>query len=379
MWKNNVRILAVLLCCLALVFTAAALEPTDYGYYDANDDGKTELVDVLLMLRALVNGESDIPLLRVIRTVRASTDADVVSGTLTAVADGTFTLKKSDSTLLSVPAAALGIYAGDDLTSYVGFPATLSHSVTDADKLYAAKVDRARNGVAVATAGSTAATVNGASVTLEAAPFAEGGTLLVPAQFAAEALSATLAWDGVHMTFAKEGRSRVLLPTVKNGTSFVPLAALAEAFSDTAAWDAESGTLTVIAVAKATVAPEAVTAHAGESVEIPLIVKDSPGVTGLQFYISYDPALLTYSGTKGGNSGMHLQSSSAGACPVKVVLANLSLKEKLGTFTAAKLTFTVPEGTPAGTYTIDITQIDAYDKDVIAVPIVFSDITVTVE
>ena len=68
MWKNNARILAVLLCCLALAFTAAALKPTDYGYYDANDDGKTEIVDVLLMLRALVNGEADIPLLRVIRT-----------------------------------------------------------------------------------------------------------------------------------------------------------------------------------------------------------------------------------------------------------------------------------------------------------------------
>ncbi len=379
MWKNNARILTALLCCLALICTAAALEPTDYGYYDANDDGKTELVDVLLMLRALVNGEADIPLLRVIRTVKASTDTDVVSGTLTAVADGAFTLKKSDGTLFSVPAATLGICAGDDLTSYVGFSATFSRSVTDADKLYAAKVSRTRNGVAVVTAGSTDAVLNGAPVPLSAAPFVQSGVLMVPADFAAEALGATLALDAETATFAKEGSTHSLPITEQSGCACVPLATLAASFGDLSTWDADVGKLTVIALTKGTVVAENVTAKAGESLSIPLLIKDSPGVTGIQFYISYDPAVLTYTGTKGGNSGMHLQSSAKGACPIKVVLANLSLKEKFGTFTAATVNFTVPEGTPAGTYTIDITQIDAYDKDIVFVPLVYSDITVTVE
>ena len=96
MGMNMKRFLLTALLCLALLPAATAQEPTDYGYYDPNTDGKTEISDVLSLLRDRLNANADISLLRVIRTLKAAADSTVISGTVTAAGTDTLTVPADD-------------------------------------------------------------------------------------------------------------------------------------------------------------------------------------------------------------------------------------------------------------------------------------------
>lgn len=381
-----------------LLFAAAAADTDTYGYYDYNEDGKAELVDVLSLLYDKLNTNEDIPLLRVIRALKASADSTVIRGTVTAADAETFTVTAS-SNAYTVTAAAFGLHKGDDFTSYIGYPVNVSFSATDPAKVYAAKIDRENNAVISVTAGDKTAYVNGKTVLLDAAPFVTEDTLLVPARFVAESLGTTVAWNQTTNTaILEEGSTRLemqmdntavtvngttatvpVAATIVDNRTYLPFAFVAETFGKTAQWNGDAQTVTVIDYAKALLYAEKVTAKAGDTVTVPLLVKNCPGVAGLQFTVHYDGTVLSYTQATGGNSGMYLSCSEAGKNPIKVVLANLSLKNKFGSFTVANLTFTVAESAEAGDYRISFSNVDAYDKEVVEIPLLFTDIVLTIE
>ena len=126
---------------------------------------------------------------------------------------------------------------------------------------------------------------------LPAAPFVRDGALFVPIELLREA-EIVCTDISAGYSFAKNGVSVSLTETttpaliVQDETVFAPFAYLAEQFGDgvTAAEDA----LTVIAYAQAFLYAEAVTAKAGETVEIPLLVRNAAGITGMQFLARLD-------------------------------------------------------------------------------------------
>lgn len=396
MKKHLSRILLGALCAAVLLLAAAATDTDACDYYDYTRDGRVELVDTLALLHDQLNSNADISLLRVLRSLKAATDSRIVSGTVKAVTADGFSVTQGANTV-SVSVTRLGLHAADDLTSYVGFPITLSLSATDAARVYAAKIDRDVNTVSVVTAGSTVADLCGAAVTLEAAPFFREDTLLVPARFVAEAVGASVAWnretqtailekgdislamsmDSTAVTVNGKTVTAPAAATIVENRTYLPLAFVAEVFG--AKTVANGDTLTVIDYAKTVLYTKTTTAKAGETVSVPILLKNSPGITGLQFSVGYDARTFTYGGVQNGNSGMFCSASDKGANPVKVVLANLSLKEKVGNFTVVSLTFTVSETAAPGTYTLSLGKIDAYDKDIVAVPTIAETVTVTVE
>ena len=97
--------------------------------------------------------------------------------------------------------------------------------------------------------GSTTFTDNGASRTLEAAPFISGGRTMVPLRVIGEALGATdLALDRGVVSLVLDGRTITMTvgqplpgnmgtPVIIAGRTFVPLAYIIEEMGATARWD----------------------------------------------------------------------------------------------------------------------------------------------
>lgn len=398
MKKAYLRVLLCSLLAAMLLFSAAAAETDAYGYYDYNEDGKAEIVDVLSLLNDKLNTDADIPLLRVIRALKASADSTVIKGTVTAAEEGILTVT-ANKIAYAVPASSFGLHAAEDLASFINFPATVSLSASDASKTYAAKVDREGNTVISVTAGSKTAYINGEAATLDVAPFVADDTLLVPARFVAESLGTTIAWeqatktailekdstrlemqmDNTAVTVNGKAATAPVAATIVDNRTYLPFAFVAETFGMTAQWNGDAQTVTVIDYAKALLYAEKITAKAGDTVTVPLFVKNCPGIAGLQFSATYDSAVLSYTKSAGGNSGMYTSCSAAGANPVKVALANLNLKNKYGSFTVVSLTFTVAETAAAGECRIWIDNVNAYDKDVVELPMWFTDIALTIE
>ncbi len=102
-------------------------------------------------------------------------------------------------------------------------------------------------------------------------------------------------------------------------------------------------------------------AKAGEEVVITLAVKNSPGIAGVQFYVGYDSDVMTYVSGKGIDKNFYIAlSPEAEANPVKVVAANLGLKNISGDITFAEITFKLNSSAKPGEYDVSLSSVEAY-------------------
>lgn len=129
--------------------------------------------------------------------------------------------------------------------------------------------------------------------------------------------------------------------------------------------------LSAFAAETATASINSATAKAGDEITLTVKMTGNPGIVGAQLYVGYDANVMSYVSAKSGTSDFYFSASeNQGANPVKVVLANLSLKEVTGDFTVAEITFKVNENAKAGEYTVSLSSVEAYDSDI--APVAFS-------
>lgn len=136
------KILCSLLFCLVLIFSSSAAA-TEFGYYDANLDGCVEIDDVFTYLHSILNNKGDdVPLLRVVRTLKASVASIAVNATVVAADTDacTVTFSIQDSGVVTFPYAPLGITDIPDAEALVGMPATLAieYPIGEDSEIYAA-------------------------------------------------------------------------------------------------------------------------------------------------------------------------------------------------------------------------------------------------
>jgi len=121
------------------------------------------------------------------------------------------------------------------------------------------------------------------------------------------------------------------------------------------------------------------TAAAGGEVTLTVSVKNSTGIAGIAFALSYDSSVMSYVSAKGADSSFFSAvSPEAGANPVKITMANLSLAEKTGDFTAATVTFKVADGVKAGNYSVALSVTEAYNAKIEPVAVTATNGAVTV-
>lgn len=122
------------------------------------------------------------------------------------------------------------------------------------------------------------------------------------------------------------------------------------------------------------------TAKAGEEITLTVNMANNPGIVGAQLYVGYDANVMTYVSAKAGTSSFYFSASTEqGANPVKLVLANLSLQEVSGDFKVAEITFKINEDAKAGEYTVSLSSVEAYDKDIAPVAFAAKNGSVTVK
>ncbi len=137
--------------------------------------------------------------------------------------------------------------------------------------------------------------------------------------------------------------------------------------------------------ANATVSINDVTAKAGEEFVITLAIKNSPGIAGAQFYLGYDSEVMTYVSGSGVDKNFFIAvSPDADANPVKVVAANLGLKNITGDITVAEIKFKINSSVKAGEYDINLSSVEAYcaqgeDDEIVNVPLSVKNAVVTVK
>ncbi len=138
------KILCSLLFCLILVFSISAANE-EFGYYDANLDGCVEMDDVFTYLKSILNNKGDdVPLLRVIRTLKAYVASTAVNATVVGVDTDacTVTFSITDAENVTFPYAPLGITDVPDVDAFIGMPATLAveHPIDEDSDIYAALI-----------------------------------------------------------------------------------------------------------------------------------------------------------------------------------------------------------------------------------------------
>ena len=121
------------------------------------------------------------------------------------------------------------------------------------------------------------------------------------------------------------------------------------------------------------------TAKAGQEITLTVAIKNSPAIVGAQFFLGYDSNAMTFvSATASDASFFTSCSETAGANPVKITMANLSLAEKSGDITAATVTFKMADDVKAGNYTVSLSVPEAYSANLSLVRIPSENATITV-
>ena len=164
-------------------------------------------------------------------------------------------------------------------------------------------------GVIQLTLGEKRLSVDGAEITMEAAPELHGGRTMLPIRAVAEAAGMTVDWDNdtrtviIQSPWGDEIRSTIgsdcivvngvpsqmdVYPYIQDGSSFFPVRAISEALSLDVGWDGETGTVTLTApwqTARLTVLSESdptdILSDAGLSAQA--ILSDALGMWVLQF------------------------------------------------------------------------------------------------
>ena len=138
--------------------------------------------------------------------------------------------------------------------------------------------------------------------------------------------------------------------------------------------------LSAFAADTATVAISSASAKAGEEVTLTVAIQNSPGIAGVQLYIGYDSDVMTYVSAKATNSSFYTSvSDDEGTNPVKVVMANLSLKNIEGEISVAEIKCKIADNAATGEYDVSVSAVEAYDKDIAPVAVNIQNGTVTVE
>lgn len=130
-------------------------------------------------------------------------------------------------------------------------------------------------------------------------------------------------------------------------------------------------------------------ANAGDEITLTLTIKNSPGIAGTQFYIGYDSNVMSYVSGKAVDTNFFAAfSPEAGANPVKVVTANLSLNNITGDITVAEITFKVNDDAKTGEYDVNLSSVEVYgapfntetnEKEIVSVPVTVENAVVAVK
>lgn len=341
---------AVIIAAMLVCGTFAA--EGDYGYYDRNYDGDISTVDVIMIVRDLVNNKEDGSLLKAIKALKISTSAEKIVLSVKA-----FDYKNQTATLffnesdVTMPFSTLGIDKLEFAELYEeGFitltvPASVKNYTErlTQNNVYAVKFDyRYDTTVLSAIVGNAVATLDGTAITISE-PFVENGTLLMDASVFNSYFEADIDEAG-----------------------YISVKDVADSLDIKLAFDEESGNITLIRQFYPTLVLDTVSAGAGDTVTVNMIVKHNPAFAGLECRINYNSNAMSYvSGKSGTNSFYSAFSLTEGANPVKAVFANLSLKNVSGDFALASFTFKVSDNAAVGEYNLTLSAVDCYDKDII--------------
>ena len=122
------------------------------------------------------------------------------------------------------------------------------------------------------------------------------------------------------------------------------------------------------------------TAKAGEEVTVSVVIKNSPGIAGAQFYVEYNTDVFTYVSATGSSKSFYFASSEdEGANPVKLVIANLSLTNITGDIAVADVVFKVNSSAKAGKYDLTISESEVYDGNIQPVAVSVDNAVITVK
>ena len=145
----------------------------------------------------------------------------------------------------------------------------------------------------------------------------------------------------------------------------------------------------VFAADTATASISSTEVKAGDEFVLTLSIKNSPGIAGTQFYIGYDANVMSYVSAKAVDGNFFAAfSPEAGANPVKVVTANLSLNNITGDITVAEITFKANDKAKAGEYDVNLSSVEVYsapvnpetnEKEIVGIPVAVVNGTVTVK
>lgn len=107
----------------------------------------------------------------------------------------------------------------------------------------------------------------------------------------------------------------------------------------------------------------------GETVEVPIIVENNPGISGLGIEIEYDNTLLTLNGIENNNllSGAYFEHGDISKRTVTLNWASINESTRDGV--VAKCSFTVNSQAELGTVPLNVTVIESIDVNEIEVPL----------
>ncbi len=340
----------------------------DYGYYDRNYDGKISTVDVLEIVKDVLNHtDSDNTLMKALRALKISVSGETVTAILKSMdyTNKTATVFYKDNEV-AMSFAQLGLdkvkfadlYEEGLVTITVPSPAKDFFASFDAKSVYAAKVNyRYDTTVLNATVGSEKADVDGEEVVLANAPTVIDGEVMVDASVFNAYFETEIQENGY--VSAKDTAERI-------GMKFD--------------FNEDSGKLILIKQFYPMLILNSATCAAGGEVAVNVTVKHNPGFAGLEYRINYDSDVMSYVSGKANTSSFFSQfSPAAGANPVKAVLANLSLKNISGDLSLATITFKTAENVAAGEYSLTLSDFKCYDADIINIKMIAVNNTITVE
>lgn len=369
---------AVALLLVMLAFTVSAAEPVKFGYYDTNGDGKVQLVDVFGNLNKMLNTDEDVSLLRVLETLKLTTSSEAVTASIKSINydKNTVTLNSTHLSDFVLPFSAFGfeneknmiLYEEGKVIMTVPSPSkTFFTENYDASMIYAVKAEcRYETNDLVLTADDF--------VTIDDVIMVSVDT--VRDDFGADITEQTAAI----VTFEKNGDAVDATVTTYDDVAYVPAESVYRALGAAVIWDEEAQTMTVKELVYPAIKLSNASGAPGEEVTVEATLIHNPGVAGAEFRINYDSAVASYvSGKKGANSFFGQFSPSAGANPVKVVLANLSLKDIAGDVVIGTVTFKIADDATPGTYELELSDSNLYDSQIVHLKsvIINSSITVT--
>lgn len=107
-----------------------------------------------------------------------------------------------------------------------------------------------------------------------------------------------------------------------------------------------------------------VTATAGNTVTMTVMLQNSPAIVGARLHVGYDSKVMSFVSARSLSSDFEVYpSTEQGARPVKLIMASLSFTEFSGDIQVAELTFKMADDVADGKYNVSVSVPEAYNKD----------------